>query len=240
MTHSSLTFLFVVALCVHTATALQSVIGTAAGIASLVSASRLLFPGPGAPASSASSIVICAGLALLSLVCVVLSRRKRSLLAELGLLRRAHAPPVYTLNAMAGDCLQLLDHLHVARAHVVGVSMGGMVAQCLAAAAPHRVRSLTSVMSTTGRLHPALAPSLLFLARLFLMRRVPPADDAEANVRFMMAGNMLTGTGAHDDTFNAGLSRRKHFEVSISRQIDRTGVVRQVGAIETVRQRVQC
>jgi proline iminopeptidase len=58
----------------------------------------------------------------------------------------------YTLRDMAGDTLGLMDALELDRAHVVGVSMGGMIAQVLAAEAPARVRSLTSIMSSSGAL----------------------------------------------------------------------------------------
>ncbi len=63
---------------------------------------------------------------------------------------RRSAPP-YTLVDMAEDGLGLLDHLGHEAAHVVGVSMGGMIAQTMAVEYPDRVRSLTSIMSTTGR-----------------------------------------------------------------------------------------
>jgi len=77
---------------------------------------------------------------------------------------RVRAP--YSLGDLARDAFGLLDHLDLASAHVVGVSMGGMIVQTMAITAPARIRSLTSVMSTTGRRtvgwqHPSLATTLL-------------------------------------------------------------------------------
>src|SRR5918997_1280391 len=56
----------------------------------------------------------------------------------------------YLLADMADDAFALLHHLGVDRAHVVGASMGGMIAQTMAIARPERVATLTSIMSTTG------------------------------------------------------------------------------------------
>jgi len=58
--------------------------------------------------------------------------------------------PPYTLNDMASDAIGLIDGLGIAQAHVVGASMGGMIAQVLAARFPQRVLSLTSIMSSSG------------------------------------------------------------------------------------------
>src|SRR5918995_814283 len=71
-----------------------------------------------------------------------------ALLASMG----SNAAPAvpYLLADMAGDAVGLLDHLRVARAHVVGASMGGMIAQEIAISHPDRVSTLTSIMSTTG------------------------------------------------------------------------------------------
>ncbi|SFB78968.1 Pimeloyl-ACP methyl ester carboxylesterase [Nocardioides terrae] len=97
--------------------------------------------------------------------------------AFLGL--RTRAP--YTLDDLARDALGLLDHLGIVAAHVWGVSMGGMIAQTLAVAHPDRVRSLTSMMSTTGARtvgfqHPSLLPT-------FLSRSGDEAGYVEASVR---------------------------------------------------------
>ncbi len=56
----------------------------------------------------------------------------------------------YVLGDMAADAVGLLDHLGIDQAHVVGASMGGMIAQTMAIEHPRRVRSLCSIMSTTG------------------------------------------------------------------------------------------
>jgi len=59
----------------------------------------------------------------------------------------------YTLSDMALDGIGLLDHLGIEKAHIVGASMGGMIAQTLASKYPDRVHSLVSIMSTTGAPH---------------------------------------------------------------------------------------
>jgi pimeloyl-ACP methyl ester carboxylesterase len=61
---------------------------------------------------------------------------------------RVRAP--YDLNDMAADTVGLLDALQIEKAHIVGASMGGMIAQQVAAKYPERVRSLVSIMSTSG------------------------------------------------------------------------------------------
>ncbi|MBY0321429.1 MAG: alpha/beta fold hydrolase [Reyranella sp.] len=63
--------------------------------------------------------------------------------------RKLEAP--YVLNDMAADAVGLLDALDIERAHMVGISMGGMIAQIVAAQYPQRTRSLQSIMSTSGR-----------------------------------------------------------------------------------------
>ena len=68
-------------------------------------------------------------------------------------LKASQGEPVelaYTLADMAADGMALLDHLGIDSAHIVGASMGGMIAQTMAIEHPARVRTLTSIMSTTG------------------------------------------------------------------------------------------
>jgi pimeloyl-ACP methyl ester carboxylesterase len=82
------------------------------------------------------------------------------------ILRRDRRAASYTLAEMAADGVGLLDHLGIERAHLVGVSMGGMIAQTIAARRPERVLSLTSIMSSTGsrwRGQPALKTYRQFL-----------------------------------------------------------------------------
>lgn len=67
----------------------------------------------------------------------------------LQLARRDRNAP-YTLADMAGDSVALLDHLGIEKAHIVGASMGGMIAQTLAIRYPERALSLVSIMSNTG------------------------------------------------------------------------------------------
>jgi len=69
---------------------------------------------------------------------------------ELALTEQPLPELAYSLNDMADDGAALLDHLEIESAHVIGSSMGGMIAQALAIRHPNRVRSLTSIMSTTG------------------------------------------------------------------------------------------
>src|SRR5512135_3530101 len=80
----------------------------------------------------------------------------------------------YTLDEMAADTAGLLDALGLASAHLVGVSLGGMIAQTLALWEPTRVRSLTSIMSTTGNPE-ASRPTPDAAAMLFQ----PPVSTAE-------------------------------------------------------------
>src|SRR5260221_6981132 len=95
------------------------------------------------------------------------------------MLRRILGRPIdapYTLRDMANDAVGLLDHLGIDRAHVAGVSMGGMIAQTLAIHDPERVKSLVSIMSSPGaRRHLVSKPRAL---KALLRKRA--ADRAAA------------------------------------------------------------
>lgn len=91
-------------------------------------------------------------------------------------------PPVpYTLSDMAADAIAVLDAVGAARAHVMGVSMGGMIVQTLAIEHPERLLSMASVMSTTGDLDVGL-PSADALRHLM---SPPPADRARYIDRYL-------------------------------------------------------
>jgi pimeloyl-ACP methyl ester carboxylesterase len=83
----------------------------------------------------------------------------------------------YLLGDMAADAAGLLDALGIAKAHIVGASMGGMIAQMVAAEHPHKTLSLTSIMSSTGNrsLPPAKPEAMAVLM-------TPPADTFEGRV----------------------------------------------------------
>ena len=94
-----------------------------------------------------------------------------------------HAP--YTLDDMAQDAAGVLDALDIQRAHVVGASMGGMIAQVLAARHPERVATLTSIMASSGNPSPRVALGSLRALRVLLR---PPArvDTAEGITDHLM------------------------------------------------------
>jgi pimeloyl-ACP methyl ester carboxylesterase len=139
------------------------------------------------------------------------------------LLRRRIDPVLYTLSDMAADAHGLLARLGLAPAHVVGVSMGGMIAQTLAAEHPAAVRSLVSVMSTTGnrwRGQPSLA------VYRFLLRRAP-ADRQGFIEHTAKVFSVIGSRGLPQDTeLTREIAAR-----SYDRGHDPAGTGRQLGAI---------
>jgi pimeloyl-ACP methyl ester carboxylesterase len=98
-------------------------------------------------------------------------------------LSEARDNPPYTVDDMARDVVGLLDHLKIDRAHLVGQSMGGMIAQMLAVRSPGRVLSLASVMSSTGGAE-AVAPDDPDAIGIFIEPAASGRDDViEQDVR---------------------------------------------------------
>lgn len=99
-------------------------------------------------------------------------------MALAGLRHLLHLPvrSPYCLADMARDALGVLDALGIAQAHVCGASMGGMIAQHLAATAPQRVASLTLMMTTSGAR--SLPKPRWALQRTLMSRPAGPGEDA--------------------------------------------------------------
>jgi pimeloyl-ACP methyl ester carboxylesterase len=137
----------------------------------------------------------------------------------------------YSLDQMADDGAGLLDHLEIPAAHVVGASMGGMIAQALTIRHPDRVLSLVSIMSTTGarrvgRPRPRLA--------LRMLRRV--ARDRDGYIRDHLQTYREIGSPAYgfDEAARRELAGRM-----FDRGIHPAGSARQIAAIVTAADRTE-
>jgi pimeloyl-ACP methyl ester carboxylesterase len=124
----------------------------------------------------------------------------------------------YTLTDMAADAVALLDHLGIESAHLVGISMGGMIVQTVAIEHPGRVRTLTSIMSTTGnRAYGHPKPE----AAAMLMR--PPARARDEAIEASIEGAKVTGTQSEIDEVRI----RARAEVAYDRCFCPEGAARQ-------------
>ena len=103
---------------------------------------------------------------------------------------RIEAP--YLLSDMADDSFGLLDRLGIERAHVAGVSMGGMIAQTMAIQQPERVLSLGSIMSTPGDRRVG-TPKLRVWS--VMMRRAP--EDRDAYIEYFVRVFRMIGSPAY-------------------------------------------
>lgn len=129
----------------------------------------------------------------------------------------------YQLSDMATDTLGLMDALDIQKAHIVGASMGGMIAQLLAIQAPQRVLSLTSIMSTTGNRSLPRASNSTLLKLL-----AAPANNAQDYVaQGLKVWRLLHATHYPFDT--AKISQL--LQLSWQRGFNAPGVSRQLSAI---------
>lgn len=130
----------------------------------------------------------------------------------------------YSLDDMAADAAGLLDALQIDRAHIVGASMGGMIAQLFAIHYPEKTLTLTSIMSSTG--NPQLPPAKPE-AMAVLMNR-PQSADADTMVEYgVNAARTIGSPGYPQDEARLRTRVRADFERSFSP----AGVARQMAAI---------
>jgi pimeloyl-ACP methyl ester carboxylesterase len=129
----------------------------------------------------------------------------------------------YKLRDMAEDTISLMDVLGIKSAHLVGASMGGMIAQEIAISFSQRVRSLTSIMSTTG--NPKVPPPTREAAAVLMAP--PPATKEEYFVRFAQTWKVLrAGSFPEDEALD-----RARAERTFERGLNPAGVARQLRAI---------
>lgn len=131
----------------------------------------------------------------------------------------------YTLEDMAKDGVALLDALHIPKAHVMGISMGGMVAQLMALVAPSRIVSLTSIMSSTNARD---LPDAQLQVKLWMLRKPPEPCSMNTllNFRVHALQKVLPRTLTVDSYY---LKRR--FLISLKRSRYTNGLIRQACAI---------
>lgn len=132
----------------------------------------------------------------------------------------------YRLEDMADDTEGLLDALGIERAHIAGASMGGMIGQVLAARAPRRVASLTSIMSATGNPHVGLGRPRAI--RAVLTRPPLPHDPATMIEHYMRVFGVIGSGGelANEQALRAQVER-----IVQAGAYDRAAASRQILAI---------
>jgi pimeloyl-ACP methyl ester carboxylesterase len=131
----------------------------------------------------------------------------------------------YTLDDMAADAVGVLGALGIDQAHIVGASMGGMIAQLVAARHPERVLSLTSIMSSSGRRG---LPGPTKAARKVLMARPANPKDLDCLVAHGAHTFKVIGSPAYP---TAEKLRKAQVARAIARSLCPSGVARQLVAI---------
>lgn len=132
----------------------------------------------------------------------------------------------YTLHEMAGDVVALMTSLKIEQAHVVGRSMGGMIAQILASEWPDRILSLTSIMSATG--NPQMPPTDPDIMALMQTPAPDPTDAPDAFVAHRIAfARAIAGTAAPVDD----QTERNLILADLHRSHDPAGTARQLAAM---------
>jgi len=140
---------------------------------------------------------------------------------------RLPVPAPYTLHDMAADAVGLLDALQIGRAHVIGASMGGMIAQLIAATCPQRVASLTSIMSSTGNPRPRVAWGRPRALRAILSRPRDPRDLQAVIDRLEHVFSVIGSPAAGRDR----RALRAHLERIARRGLDTAASRRQLLAV---------
>ncbi len=136
------------------------------------------------------------------------------------------AAPPYTLADMAADTLALMDLLSIKSAHVLGVSMGGMIAQRLALANPERVLSLTLIMTSSG--YPFLPPPDKSVRKIFSAKPTSGMSDTEAAVEYLL--RLFEEIGSPGYQIAPELRRARALE-QVNRSMAGKGADRQLAAI---------
>ena len=143
--------------------------------------------------------------------------------STLQLLRRDKRAASYTLEDMAADGIGVLDHLGIERAHVMGASMGGMIAQTMAARFPDRVLSLVSMMSNTGARWSGQPSPRLY----HVLLKNPPRDRAGYQEHAVWVFSKIGSPGFERDDEDL----RRIAGMSYDRGINPAGSARQLAAI---------
>ena len=131
----------------------------------------------------------------------------------------------YTLDDMANDAIGVMDAMNVDEAHIVGASMGGMIAQLVAGHFPDRCMSLTSIMSSSG--DPSLPAASAEVRKMLLAPR-PDTSNPEAVVQRIMQSYKTIGSPGFQRSDD---ELRQLAEASIERSYYPEGFMRQVAAI---------